>query len=98
MTDVDHAAVPLIAGYEGETLKERIARGPRALAEAIDMATQVGTGLSEAHGAGIVHRDIKPANLFVTKPGAVKILDFGLAKLAGTEGVTQTGTAVGIQL
>ena len=85
----------VMAHYEGETLKDRIARGPLALDDALDIATQVGQGLAEAHGAGIVHRDIKPANLLVTKTGVVKILDFGLAKLAGTEGVTQTGTAVG---
>ena len=85
----------VMAHYEGETLKERIARGPLQLNDAIDIATQVGTGLAEAHGAGIVHRDIKPANLLITKTGVVKILDFGLAKLAGSEGVTQTGTTVG---
>ena len=85
----------VMAHYEGETLKERISRGPLKLDDAIDIATQVGEGLAEAHKAGIVHRDIKPANLLVTKTGVVKILDFGLAKLAGSEGVTQTGTTVG---
>ena len=85
----------VMAYYEGETLKERIERGPLALDEAVYIATQVGQGLAEAHGAGIVHRDIKPANLLIAKGGVVKILDFGLAKLAGAEGVTQTGTTVG---
>ena len=85
----------VMAYYEGETLKERIERGALKVDEAVDIATQVGQGLAEAHGAGIVHRDIKPANLLIAKGGTVKILDFGLAKLAGTEGVTQTGMAVG---
>ena len=85
----------VMAHYEGETLKERISKGPLDLSDAIDIATQVGEGLAKAHAAGIVHRDIKPANLMVTTDRTVKILDFGLAKLAGTEGVTQTGTTVG---
>ncbi len=85
----------VMARYKGETLKDRIDHGPLGLDDAIDIATQVGQGLAEAHNAGIVHRDIKPANLLVTKTGVVKILDFGLAKLAGTEGMTQTGTTVG---
>ena len=85
----------VMAHYEGETLKERIERGPVELGDAIDIATQVGQGLAQAHAAGIVHRDIKPANLMVTTDGTVKILDFGLAKLAGSENLTQTGTTVG---
>ena len=85
----------VMAYYAGETLKQRIERGALALDEAVDIATQVGLGLAEAHGAGIVHRDIKPANLLIATSGVVKILDFGLAKLAGAEGVTQTSTTVG---
>ena len=96
INETDDAQLYLVmTHYEGETLKERIARGPLDLNDALDIATQVGQGLAEAHGAGIVHRDIKPANLLVTKTGVVKILDFGLAKLVGSEGVTQTGTTVG---
>jgi serine/threonine-protein kinase len=78
----------------GEPLRERIERGPLPVDDGIDIATQVGQGLAEAHGARIVYRDIEPANLLITKSRVVKILDFGLAKLAGTEGVTQTGTSV----
>ena len=84
----------VMAHYAGETLKERIARGPLDLNDAIDIATQVGEGLAEAHGAGIVHRDVKPANLFITKSGVVKILDFGLAKLAHPEAITRSSEAL----
>ena len=81
--------------YEGETLKKRIERGPLPVEEALDIAIQVARGLGEAHAAGIVHRDIKPANVMLTKNGLVKIVDFGIAKLLGVTGPTQTGTTLG---
>ena len=85
----------VMAYYEGETLKERIERGALALDEAVDIATQVGLGLAEAHSAGIVHRDIKPANLLIATSGVVKILDFGLAKLMGSESITGSAATLG---
>lgn len=84
-----------MACYDGESLKKRIARGPLLVLEALDIAIQVAQGLAKAHGAGMVHRDIKPANIMLTGDGVVKVVDFGLAKLAGQTKVTKTGTTVG---
>src|SRR5215813_9799231 len=61
---------------DGETLRQRLARGPIALNEAIDIATQVASALAAAHNAGIVHRDIKPENIMLRPDGYVKVLDF----------------------
>ncbi|HOB52301.1 MAG TPA: protein kinase [Acidobacteriota bacterium] len=84
-----------MACYAGETLRERIARGPLPLEEALRIAQEAAAGLAHAHARGIVHRDIKPANLFLTEEGLVKVLDFGLAKLAAGSAVTKTGTTLG---
>jgi len=70
---------------EGETLAERIARGPIPLAETLNIAVQMAEALDAAHDQGVVHRDLKPANVKVTPEGKVKILDFGLAKALETE-------------
>ena len=83
-----------MAYYDGETLADKVGRGPLPVGEAIEYAIQLADGLSSAHEAGIVHRDIKPANLLVTSRGQLKIVDFGLARGAGPA-VTRDGTIVG---
>jgi TolB-like protein/Flp pilus assembly protein TadD len=70
---------------EGETLRDRLTRGPMHLNEAVDIAIQVASALAAAHQAGIVHRDIKPENIMLRPDGYVKVLDFGIAKLAEEE-------------
>ena len=67
---------------EGETLRQRLVRGRMQLSEAVDVAIQVASALAAAHETGIVHRDIKPENIMLRPDGYVKVLDFGIAKLA----------------
>ncbi|MEX2116955.1 MAG: protein kinase [Bacteroidota bacterium] len=81
--------------YEGEALSKKVERGPLKIDEAVEIAIQVAQGLQEAHSHEIVHRDIKPANVLTTSSGVVKIVDFGLAKLAGGTVLTKSGSAVG---
>ena len=65
---------------QGESLAERIARGPLPLAETLEICIQMAAGIEAAHEGGIIHRDLKPANVVITPGDVVKVLDFGLAK------------------
>lgn len=84
-----------MAFYDGETLKKKIENGPLQINEVIEISIQIAEGLNAAHNKGIVHRDIKPANIFITNEGVVKILDFGLAKSASRNTMTQLGSTMG---
>jgi len=103
-----HEGQPYIISelLEGGTLRERLRGTPLPIGQAIDCAVQLAEGLRAAHAKGIVHRDLKPENLFITGDGRLKILDFGIAKLAVTKAPgaslhseeelhTQTGTVLG---
>ncbi len=84
-----------MAYYEGESLSQKIKKGPIAFDEALNIIFQVAQGLKRAHEKNIIHRDIKPGNIIITNEGEVKIVDFGLAKLAGeklTESFSTKGT------
>ena len=88
---------------EGETLRERLKQGPVPIRKTVDFAVQIARGVAAAHDRGIVHRDLKPENIFLTRDGVLKILDFGLAKLASPaevsdSAITLTATAPGVVL
>lgn len=80
---------------EGETLRSRQRRKPLTLPEIVEVASQISAALSAAHSAGIIHRDIKPENIMLREDGLVKVLDFGLAKLAEKQEPSYTTTAPG---
>ena len=83
-----------MAYYEGQTLKALLKDGPLDQDKVLYYAGQVARGLAKAHEKGIIHRDIKPANVMVTEDNQVKILDFGLAKMAG-QNLTRQGATMG---
>ncbi|MFV1980346.1 MAG: serine/threonine-protein kinase, partial [Rhodothermia bacterium] len=94
-TGVSDEGIPFIAMalYNGETLDKLIEKG-LDVDRSVDLMTQIARGLQSAHEAGIIHRDIKPENILVTESGEARILDFGLAKLAGPA-LTKTGISLG---
>ncbi len=91
----DNQTFIVMAHYEGETLRDFISRGQIDIREALDISIQIASGLAKAHEEGIIHRDIKPSNILITQDDQAKIVDFGLAKLAGQSKITQTGKTIG---
>ncbi len=85
----------VMAYYAGESLAQKLHRGPLSISEAVDIAIQMGEGLAAAHAGTVVHRDIKPSNVIMTQAGAAKIVDFGLARLASSTGSTQSISTAG---
>ncbi|MGB5530323.1 MAG: serine/threonine-protein kinase, partial [Ignavibacteriaceae bacterium] len=84
-----------MANYEGESLRQKIKNHPFTIEESLNIFFQIAQGLKAAHEEKIVHRDIKPGNIIITEKGETKIVDFGLAKLAGdklTESILTKGT------
>ena len=81
--------------YDGESLKDKIRQAPLSQKVAIEYIIQICDGLERAHESGVYHRDIKPANIMLTSRGEIKIVDFGLVKLAGEQSKSDRDKTVG---
>ena len=93
---IDDEYVIAMEYIAGRSLKEMLQEKKQLPAsEAVDIITQVAEGLRYAHAHSVIHRDIKPANILISREGKVKISDFGIAKILGTQGLTKTGILVG---
>ncbi|HEU5093180.1 MAG TPA: serine/threonine-protein kinase, partial [Nitrospira sp.] len=88
ITEVNSVHLIATEYVEGETLRQRLNHSSLSLPEALDIAIQVADAVAAAHKAGIIHRDIKPENVMIRPDGYVKVLDFGLAKLIESPGLT----------
>ena len=95
IAEVDGKTFISMAFLKGETLEDRIAKGPLSLKDALDIARQASEGLQAAHGEGIFHRDINPANIQISPEGRATVMDFGLARLTEASRLTKFDTAMG---
>ena len=83
LEDIEGAPALVLELVDGPTLADRLTKGPLPVRDALTIAAQIALALEAAHERGVVHRDLKPANIKITPDGTVKVLDFGLAKVAG---------------
>lgn len=95
ISDLSESPFIAMAYVDGQSLKELLEKGPIPLTEVLRLAIQICEGLGVAHAHEVIHRDIKPANLMINNRGRLIIMDFGLAKLPGTEDLSKSGTTRG---
>ena len=95
LTRDDHDLLMVMEFLEGETFEKLIERGPMPVPRAVALCAQVLDALQYAHAAGVVHRDLKPANVMLTPSGDIKVMDFGIARVQGSEHLTTNGYMVG---